>query len=355
MNIKIHSSELNRMMKTIIQCIEPKSSSLGNIEIVHDNNLLSIRGTDGTLSAVMSAPLLGSGGDSFCVDGTMFARVCAMCNGEITIMTDGKVCTVKGAGRTRIPIVKTDIPAFKRVTGKTCKIRAEVFSKAYNSVAYAISSNQNMPVLTGVRMEAQGDVVKMISLDGFRMAMEQVPCESDEMQAVVIPGAFMKLVSASTYAGEVITIATDGKRVQASTDGMLVACTLLSGDFPDCKRIVPESFKTSSVLYAAELQSALKSGSVVNTSNNLVKLFVNENNITISSNSEQADFEAEVNCATNGDSLKIAFNHKYLMDTIASIIANEITMQFNSPISPCVIRGKESDGYRLILPVRVQG
>ena len=352
MNIKIHSSELNRMMKTITQCIDSKDMNMGNVEIISGNNLLSIRASNGFLSAVMSTAMLGGDDESFCVDGALFAKVCAMNNGEINISTDGRTCTIKGTGRTRLPIVTAKVPEFKPVSGKKCAIRAESFAKGYGSVAYAISTDQSRVVLTGVLLEAEASEMRMVAIDGFRLSVESVPCESEQIKAIV-PGAFMKLVSSSTIAGESITLSTDGKRIQALTDGMTVACTLLSGDFPDYSRIVPDNFKTNSVLYADALQNALKCGSVVNGNNNLIKLEVAENDVTVSSNSEQANFDETVPCITNGSDVQIAFNHKYLMETIASITENEITMSFNSSINPCVIRGKEGTGYRLILPVRV--
>lgn len=354
MNIKIHSSELNRMMKTITQCIDSRDQNKGNIEVIYDNNLLSIRGTNGNMAAVMSTPVLGGNGESFCVDGTMFARVCAMCNGEISIVTDGKICTVKGNGRTRLPIVNARIPALEPVTGKECTIRSEVFSHGYNSVAYAVSNDQGRVVLTGVLMESVDGGIRLVSLDGFRMAVEMLECDADGIKAVV-PGAFMKLVSSSTAVGETITLRTDGKRIQASTDGMMLTGTLLSGEFPDYNKIMPTEFKTNSRMYADQLMSTLKCGAVVNQSNNLIKMYVKEDSITVMSNSEQADYDAEVSCETQGELLKTAFNHKYLMETINSITGNEIVMRFNSPISPCIVQGKDSDGIRLILPVRVQG
>ena len=139
------------------------------------------------------------------------------------------------------------------------------------------------------------------------------------------------------------------------TDSVLMSCTLLSDDFPDYKRILPTEFKTESLVAVDDIQNALKCGSVVNTSNNLVKMEVKEDAIKVMSNSEQADFDADVKCATNGDTLKIAFNHKYLMETIASVSEKSMTMRFNSSVSPCVIQGKDSNGCRLILPVRVAG
>lgn len=354
MNIKIPSTELNRMMKTIVQCIDQKDiTQKSNIEVIYDNNLLTIRGTNGSFSAVMSTPILGGDGETFCVDGTMFARVCAMCNGEIEISTDGKTCTIKGAGRTKLPIVNAKIPAFEPVKGNQCTVMADVLSRGYGSVAYAISSDIGRLVLTGVMMESTDDGIVMVALDGFKMAMETIPCESKDMK-MVVPGSFLKLLSVSTAAGENVTIRTDGKRIQASTDGMMIACTLLSGDFPDYKRILPTEFKTNTLVNSDQLYSALKSGSVVNQSNNLVKMDVKESSITVMSNSEQADFDAEVGCSTQGDLLTIAFNHKYLMETINSIDGEEIVLRFNSPISPCIIQQKDINGYRLILPVRTR-
>lgn len=354
MNIKVHSSELNRMLKTIVQCIDPKSRVNSNIEISHNNNLLTIRATNDSISAIVSTPLLGGDGESFCVDGTMFARVCAMCNGEVTIATDGKICSVKGAGRTRLPLVDVNIPAFSTVKGKEISIRAEAFAKGYNSVSYAVSQDQTRIQLTGVLIDSTDTGITMVSLDGFKMAVEDIECESQEVK-VVVPSTFMKLITISTCAGETIKLRTNGKRIQAVTDCMTLSCGLLSGDFPDYKKILPQEFKTESLTYADSLLNTLKCGSVVNTSNNLVKLNIQENSMTVMSNSEQADFDAEVNCITRGDELKIAFNHKFLMESISSIVANEITMKFNTPVSPCIISGKDCTGLRLILPVRVAG
>ena len=355
MKIKIHSADLNRMMKTISQCIDQRDQKLGNIEVIYDNNLLTIRGTNGTFAAVMSTPLLGGEGEHFCVDGTMFARVCSMCNGEVEISTDGKICTIKGAGRTRLPIVDVSIPAYQRVSGNEHAIRAEKFSKGFGSVAHALSSDQARLVLTGVLIESAGNGVSMVTLDGFKMAIEQVECDVPDNLKYIAPGGFMKLIAQSTFAGEDIKLKTDGKRIQAETDGMLISCVLLSGDYVDYKRILPTEFKTECLLNREQILNALKSGSVVNTSNNLVKIAVGKDTATVMSNSEQADFDADVMCDTHGDGLTIAFNQKFLMETINSIDAEEIVFQFNSPISPCVMHGKDKDGVRLVLPVRVQG
>ena len=356
MNIKVHSSELNRMMKTISQCIDDRQQRFGNIEISYDNNMLTIRGTDGQFSAVVSTAVLGGDGEKFCVDGTFFARACSMCSGEVSIITDEKFCTIKGTGRTRLPIVNAEVPKYKPVSEKntTTHVKSDDFSFAYNSVSHAISADQSRIQLTGVLFEADETKLQMTALDGFRMAVNTVECNGDAMK-IIIPGSFMKLIQSSTSPDETITIISDGKRVEATTEYMKITCGLLVGEFPDVSRIVPQDFKIGCLVNVDQIRNALRSSSILNSKNNLVKFAIAENKITVMSNSEEADYEETIDCETSGGELKIAFNQKYIMDTFTSVTGNEAIMKFNNSTSPCVIHGKEEKGFKLVLPVRVMG
>ena len=357
MNIKIHSSELNRMMKTLSQCINPKDQYRSNVEVIYDNNMLTIRGTDGQLSAVMSAPVLGGDGEVFCVDGSLFAKVCAMCSGDVTISTDGNVCTVKGLGRTRIPIVDAKIPAFEFVKGGVeITVSSHDFSSAYDGIAHAIATDQSRLTLTGVKVESDTGVLSMTSLDGFRMAHEERKSDGivNGIDAI-IPGNFMKLLRNSISAGESLTLTVGKNRVTAKTDGMMIGCALLTGTYPDVKTILPADFSTDVLLKADYLRSAMKSNSIVCASNNLVKLVIDDEKVVVTGNSEQAEYDAEIMCEKHGKNLTIAFNQKYILDTINSIPDEEIILRFNAPNKPCVITTKRSAGYRLVLPVRVVG
>lgn len=354
MNIKIHSSELNRMMKTISQCVDDKIDKFSNIEICHDENQLTIRGCNGVFAAEMSTPLLGGNGEKFCVDGTMFARVCNMCSGDVNITTDGRVCTIKGAGRTRFPIVNAEVPEYTEMPedGQTVTVSAKDFSQAYRCVAHAISKDQSRLMLTGVLVEVDETGLRMTTLDGFRMAIETIDCDGDPMK-IIIPGNFMDLIQKSAAAGEKITLVTDGKKVQASTEGMRICCGLLAGEYPDVKRLIPESFQTECLVGVDRVTVALKNSNIINRSEKMVKLDIDGNSLTVLSNSETAEYDAEIPCDTHGDGLKIAFNQNYLTDTFGSIVAGEAVMKFGTATTPCVVQGKDCGGIRLILPVRV--
>ena len=101
------------------------------------------------------------------------------------------------------------------------------------------------------------------------------------------------------------------------------------------------------------MRMALKSGTAVNSKQSLVKLDVGQSVVKVMSNSEAADFEADVDCQTNGDGLQIAFNEKYLMNTMNSVEDENAVMLFNSAVSPMIVRTEDEHGTRLVLPVRV--
>ena len=349
MDIRIPSADMNRMMKIVSQCLGKLSE---NVEVIHDNNLLTIRGTDGTISTVATAPLLGGTGESFCVDGAMLTRVCANCRGEIQIETTDKVCSIKGAGRTRIPIVTSKVKAFDPVAGKSTTVKGGDLHRCYGKVSYAISTNQARVTLTGVLLNANGGELTLTTLDGFQLAVEKTACSGDDIR-ILIPGVFMKVVDGSVLPDDDVKITTDGKRVQITTADLMMNCPLLNDEFPDYERMMPNEFKTEILVKVDAVVDALKSGSVVLSKDMAVALTVCDGSIQIRNNSEHGEFEADVACEIQGEEMRIGFNERYLLSALSMIDEDEAVIKLSGPVTPVIVQGKGKDGIHLLLPVRL--
>ena len=90
--------------------------------------------------------------------------------------------------------------------------------------------------------------------------------------------------------------------------------------------------------------------------NNLIKLELTENNMEITSKSEEGNVKEDVIISKEGNDLVIGFNSKYLIDALKVIDEEQITMLFNTSISPCLIRPVTGENFEyLILPVRITG
>ena len=64
--------------------------------------------------------------------------------------------------------------------------------------------------------------------------------------------------------------------------------------------------------------------------------------------------EEDVIISREGNDLVIGFNSKYLIDALKAIDDEEVTMHFNSAVSPCLIKPLSGNQYEyLVLPVRI--
>ncbi|MBR4074991.1 MAG: DNA polymerase III subunit beta, partial [Firmicutes bacterium] len=84
------------------------------------------------------------------------------------------------------------------------------------------------------------------------------------------------------------------------------------------------------------------------------RIAVGDTSMTVTSRSEEGNVKEEITIAREGDGLEIGFNSKYLLDVLKVISDDEVYMEFNSSVSPCMVKPVEGDAYEyLILPVRI--
>ena len=91
----------------------------------------------------------------------------------------------------------------------------------------------------------------------------------------------------------------------------------------------------------------------MNNKLNTVKVAVKADELIVTNNSPMADFEAKIPCVTQGDGGMIAFNERYLMNTVSVLKEDESVIKFNTATSPVLIQCKGSDGIHICMPVRL--
>ena len=354
MDIRVYGSELSAAMRIIKKCINPKDPKLGSVEISHNGQGITLRGTNGNFAASVSIPLMCEEFESFCVDGSMFASVVANKAGEIEISSDGQACTIRGGGRTRIPVLKGHVPEIEPVNGDHVRVDAGSFARMCEQVKHAIAADQSRVVLTGALVETDGAKMTMTALDGFRLAREAAPCSGATVK-MLIPGGFLNIAAASVTEVDTLDLFTDGKTVVVRAPGVKLKCGLLSGDYVDVAKVLPETFRSEYLVRRKEVLDAIRDAMAVMGGEKLVRLGFNGHTMKVTGNSEQADYEAEIGCERQGDDgLSIAFNSEYLSDALSTIETDEVVMRFNGPMSPVVVARKEGEGIRLVLPVRTR-
>ncbi len=229
-------------------------------------------------------------------------------------------------------------------------------------VVFSISTDESRQLLTGCLLEVMPDEMRIVALDGFRLAMQiehrsfELPKDSGAFRAV-IPGRVMNELSRvlPDEEGE-CTLTFDKNHMTATFGRTKISTVLLAGEYIDYRRILPQSFETKALVNRAEMQNAIDRASLMarEGKNNLIRMTFDQEILTIASNAEMGDVHEEMTALIQGSRVEIAFNAKYLNDVIRSVQDDELCLCFNSSVSPCVVVPREGDAYLyLILPVRV--
>lgn len=88
--------------------------------------------------------------------------------------------------------------------------------------------------------------------------------------------------------------------------------------------------------------------------NNSIVLHFEEDQLTVSAESFVGRGEDTMEVHVVGDPLDIAFNPKYLINILKNINDETVYLEFNSSISPCVVRPVQGDAFLyLVVPMRV--
>ena len=231
-----------------------------------------------------------------------------------------------------------------------------------SGVVFSIATDESRQLLTGCLLEVLPGELRMVALDGFRLAMQVRKNENTlpagkEKYRVVIPGRVMNELARvlPDNQEEKCVLTFDASRVRVEFGTVRFSSVLLQGEYIDYDRIIPKNFATEILISRTEFLDAIDRASLMAREgrNNLVKLHVDAESLSIVSNADMGEVHEEMSCAMNGNPIDIAFNAKYLSDAIRNIDQDEIRFCFNSNVSPSVIRPKEGEGYLyLVLPVR---
>lgn len=231
-----------------------------------------------------------------------------------------------------------------------------------NKVAFAIAVQESRQALTGSLMEVTRDELRLVGLDGFRLALQQMhddfvlPDGVDVMKAI-IPGRVMnELAHIMDSDTDMATFHFDQTHLMAVIGDTTLVTSLLAGEYLNYRQILPTSWKSRVTVKRKELQDAIERASLMAKEgrNNIIRMKAMENNLKISSMSELGDVQEDLEAHLEGEEIDIAFNARYISDVIKNVDDECCTLRMNANVNPCVIAPLDGDSYLyLVLPVRV--
>jgi len=239
----------------------------------------------------------------------------------------------------------------------------ETFREMIKKTSFAASTDESKGVIVGVLIEMRSDSINMVALDGFRMAVSSETVHNGKDTDIIISARILneisKIISESenTDDGENnIELIFDDKKAVISNSDSKIILRIIEGKFLKYRDLLPDKFKTIVNINKNMLHDSIERASLFAKEgrNNLIKLSITDDNLQITSKSEAGNVNENIPINKEGDDIEIGFNSKYLLDGLKAIKEDNIVMNFNTNVTPCIFRPLEGDNYTyLILPVRI--
>jgi len=234
-------------------------------------------------------------------------------------------------------------------------------------VVFAASTDEARPILTGVLVTVQGNIITMASADGFRLSVRKAELSSPISRPVsaVIPakalGELARIMADGDQSVNMLLPPGRGQVIFRLKDIELVS-QLIEGTFPDYEQIIPRSYQTRCVLSTSAFLKACRQaeifareGSHIARINILPGGELQPGTVEISGQSEETGFnQTVVDASIEGQPLLVAFNVRFLREVLDVLRTPNVALETTADTAPGVIRPVGDDNYlHVIMPMHL--
>ena len=299
-------------------------------------------------------------------------------NDEIVMVIDDKNCATLVSGRSAFRLNALDgedfpaVPALKSEMG--FYISQKVFREILAKTTYAMGTVDQRPVLNGCFVHVDDDSIMVVACDSFKLAKCTHKAEikkgneSDRYisYSFILPqktvAELYKLLSNNE--DEITRIFLMRKHIVFEIGNIVFFSRLIEGEYIDYDRIILTEHKINAVVDRDALLSALERAALITEEKILgsvrshVKMNILGDIIEVSAVSTNGSSYDEVASRKEGNDILIAFNNRYLMDSIRSCNTEKIKLSLSTPLTSMNIEPVDADDgieeIYMLLPVRMK-
>lgn len=296
--------------------------------------------------------------------------------GDITLTIDDKLCATIVSGRashTMTALPAKDFPEIPNLSSSEGFVASQKTIRGMIAKCmYAMGVNDQRPVLNGLFFSMQGSKLNMVSCDSFKMAT----CATEACPDGTMSGKDVKFILPNKSVNELHKLLSDKDEETTATiyisrksivfvlGDITFFSKLIEGEYIDYNRIILRNHRITVNLDREALISALEHAALITEEKvagsvrSHVKLEVEGSVLKISATSGTGSAYDELSIQHEGDDLIIAFNNRYLIDSLRACNADRVKISLSSPLTSINIEPADDDSIAedlfMLLPVRMK-
>jgi DNA polymerase-3 subunit beta len=275
--------------------------------------------------------------------------------------TQSKLTLVGGKSRFTLQTMPADdFPLVQESAdfGPMFSVPQKTLRDLISQVHFAMAVHDIRYYLNGILFVAEGKSLTLVATDGHRLALAQATLESDiPKQEVILPRkTVLELQRLLKDDETTIELRFAPNQAKFSFAGMEFVSKLVEGKFPDYNRVIPKNHKNKVTLGRSPLLQSLQRAAIL-TSDKFKGVRVNIEPGTLriaSSNAEQEEAMEELEIDYGGDAIEIGFNVTYLIDALANMGQEMVTVELQDTNSSALITVPDQAGFKyVVMPMRI--
>ncbi len=308
----------------------------------------------------------------------------AMDGSHITLTVDTKNCATIVSGKsshTMSALSGKDFPEIPRLISQHgFHISGSTLRDMMSKCLFAMGVNDQRVVLNGLYFHVNGDHMKLVSCDSFKMAVCGTTADinslenSDSEFKFIVPNRSVtelyKLLGSVVKDEEnSVCIYINKKNIIFVMGDVVFFSKLIEGEYINYDRIILKNHRITVYADRENFLSALERAALIteekvagSSGRSHVRLETSNGILKISATSGAGSAYDEVFVSHEGDDIIIAFNNRYLMDCLRACSAEKIKMSLSSAlasmnIEPADPESEETEGNSelfMLLPVRMK-
>lgn len=359
------TQKLSEICSNVQRAVSTKSSipAIEGILLEAGENVLTLTGYDLEVGMITSMEARVEEAGSIILNAKILCDILrSLPSDTVSIEADERLtCRIKSgdAEFTLIGIAAADYPELPSVeSGFPIVLDSETLRDMIRKTIFATAENDVKVVHTGVRFEIGANQIRLVAVDGFRLAMRNEEIDYDgEEKIFVAPKKALNEVVKLTGGEETIALNVGKRFIVFEIGSYRIVSRLLEGEFLNYRAAISGKVTGTVRVNTRLLIQSIERTSLIITdrTKSPIRCVFDEDMIRISSTTALGTAHDRVPCKSEGEHMEIGFNNRYLLDALRVCDADEVLVKIGSPILPILIVPTEGEDFLfLVLPVRLK-
>jgi DNA polymerase-3 subunit beta len=268
-----------------------------------------------------------------------------------------KPTTVKKPEYKLKSIASDKFPEFPVSSSPFFEMPIKDFKEMVNQTVFAISDDETRYFMNGIFIEKAEGKINMVATDGRRLAFISKDAGSDikDFSGIIVPPKILNIIVKRSGDEGLISLSINDKTIFINFASYKFSSVLIEGQFPNYRKVIPESQQFSLSVKRDEMLNALHRVSVmVEQKSHRVYLGIAPGTLSVySEESEIGNVNDEIPCKYDGEEITMALNYRYIEEPFKVINCEDINLAFSGINKAITITPvPEKDFFHIVMPMQ---